>query len=53
MVSRSLCVLLALSSVSTTLAGRVQKDSLVVPPTAYGNRDAVKQIFVDSYTAYK
>ncbi|KAK7032614.1 hypothetical protein VNI00_012877 [Paramarasmius palmivorus] len=53
MVSRSLCVLLALSSASTTLAGRVQKDYLVVPPTAYGNRDAVKQIFVDSYTAYK
>ncbi|ESK85838.1 glycoside hydrolase family 47 protein [Moniliophthora roreri MCA 2997] len=52
MHSRALCVFLALSA-STTLAGRVQKEGLVVPTSAYGNRDAVKQIFVDSYTAYK
>ncbi|KAI3600439.1 glycoside hydrolase family 47 protein [Moniliophthora roreri] len=52
MRSRALCIFLALSA-STTLADRVQKENLVVPPAAYGNRDAVKQIFVDSYTAYK
>ncbi|EEB93776.1 hypothetical protein MPER_07527, partial [Moniliophthora perniciosa FA553] len=52
MRARALCLFLALSA-STTLADRVQNENLVLPPTAYGNRDAVKQIFVDSYNAYK
>ncbi|KAF9445727.1 glycoside hydrolase family 47 protein [Macrolepiota fuliginosa MF-IS2] len=35
------------------VAGPVQKDGIAVPPNMAGNRDAVKQIFMDSYEAYK
>ncbi|EEB92536.1 hypothetical protein MPER_08939 [Moniliophthora perniciosa FA553] len=52
MHSRALYVFLTLSA-SATLADRVQREGLVLPTSAYENRDAVKQIFVDSYTAYK
>ncbi|KAL0570076.1 hypothetical protein V5O48_011883, partial [Marasmius crinis-equi] len=51
--ARSFTLLLSLTSVVNTLAGQVQKPDLVLPPSAAGNRDAVKDIFERSYNAYK
>ncbi|KAL0576034.1 hypothetical protein V5O48_005941 [Marasmius crinis-equi] len=51
--TRSFTLLLSLTSLTTTLAGSVQKPDLVLPPSAAGHRDAVKDIFERSYNAYR
>ncbi|KAL0567695.1 hypothetical protein V5O48_014298 [Marasmius crinis-equi] len=46
-------LLLSLTSLTTTLAGSVQKPELVLPPSAAGHRDDVRNIFIQSYNAYR
>ncbi|KAJ3715126.1 glycoside hydrolase family 47 protein [Lentinula raphanica] len=46
-------VLAAYSCVIPALAGQVQLSNLQLPPTAAGLQSTVKQMFVDSYNAYK
>ncbi|KAF8889712.1 glycoside hydrolase family 47 protein [Infundibulicybe gibba] len=41
------------SSTAPTVADPVQKAGLRLPSSAAGHRDAVKQIFIDSYQAYR
>jgi len=42
-----------LSLPSATLGGLVQKQGLAVPPAYGSHQGEVKQIFLDSYNAYK
>ncbi|KAF9269688.1 glycoside hydrolase family 47 protein [Marasmius fiardii PR-910] len=51
--SRSFTLLLSFTTLATTLAGPVQSPQLVLPPTAPGHREAVKDIFNRSYGAYR
>ena len=46
-----LAVSLALAG--SVLAGPVQNPHIVLPPSARAHRDAVQQIFTESYSAYK
>ena len=43
----------SLSLVGSVLAGPVQNPYIVLPPSAQAHRDAVQQIFTESYSAYK
>ena len=45
--------LLYLGSVSSVLGSPVQKSPLILPPSAAGHQQAVKNIFLESYSAYK
>jgi mannosyl-oligosaccharide alpha-1,2-mannosidase len=54
MLCHSFTVLVTLLSVFPAIfAGQVQVPGLTVPPSASANKDTVKQIFVNSYKAYR
>ncbi|THU94524.1 glycoside hydrolase family 47 protein [Dendrothele bispora CBS 962.96] len=52
-VARGIAVLAILSPFSSTVAGPVQKPFLEVPPSAFQHREDVKNIFIESYNAYR
>ena len=47
------CIILALALAETTSSATVQNPYIVLPPSASVNQAAVKQIFTESYAAYK
>ena len=47
------CLAVSLALAGSVLAGPVQNPSIVLPPSARAHRDAVQQIFTESYSAYK
>lgn len=55
MYTRSLFIafLATIFSIPTVSSRKIQKDGLVLPPNASENRDAVRNIFLKSYKAYK
>ena len=44
---------ISLALAASVLAGPVQNPHIVLPPSARVHRDAVQQIFTESYSAYK
>ncbi|THU83180.1 seven-hairpin glycosidase [Dendrothele bispora CBS 962.96] len=52
-ITRGLAVLTILFPFSAIVAGPVQKPSLEIPPSALKHRDDVKNIFRESYNAYR
>ncbi|KAK7440971.1 hypothetical protein VKT23_016748 [Stygiomarasmius scandens] len=52
-IVRCIGILAVLSPFGSTIAGQVQKPSLQVPSSALQHREDVKDIFIESYNAYR
>ena len=49
----AVCALLSGGSISGAVGAAIQKPSLVLPPSAASHQQAVKNIFLESFAAYK